>query len=257
MMQKIKNTVKSLTRRVGYDIIQVNPKRAGFPVDFDDTQIDIIHKVTPYTMTGWERVHALIEAVRYVISSDIKGDFVECGVYKGGSMMAMALTLLSKGIKDRELYFFDTFEGMPAPGERDVDDVFGNSVNEEFSKWRISDVSSTWVNAPMEKVKAAMASTGYPMERMHFIKGMVEDTLPSQAPNTVALLRLDTDWYQSTFHEMAHLYPRLSVGGVTIIDDYGHFKGAKDAVDDYFRGAGLKPFLHRIDYSGRLVIKTK
>ena len=257
MMQKIKNTVKSLTRRVGYDIIQVNPKRAGFPVDFDDTQIDIIHKVTPYTMTGWERVHALIEAVRYVISSDIKGDFVECGVYKGGSMMAVALTLLSKGVKDRDLYFFDTFEGMPAPGERDIDDVFGNSVNEEFSKRRISDVSSTWVNAPLEKVKAAIASTGYPMGKVHFVKGLVEETLPANAPKMIALLRLDTDWYKSTFHEMTHLYPHLAVGGVTIVDDYGHFKGAKDAVDDYFRGIGVKPFLHRIDYTGRLILKTK
>jgi O-methyltransferase len=84
---------------------------------------------------------------------------------------------------------------------------------------------------------------------------MVEDTLPDQAPERIALLRLDTDWYASTKHELEQLYPRLAEGGVLIVDDYGHYEGARRAVDEYFRAAGEPVLLNRIDFSGRLVIK--
>ena len=87
------------------------------------------------------------------------------------------------------------------------------------------------------------------------VPGLVEDTVPSQAPEVIALLRLDTDWYKSTWHELEHLYPRLSVGGVLIIDDYGHWEGARRAVDEFIEAKGLRLFLSRIDYTGRLAIK--
>jgi O-methyltransferase len=171
-------------------------------------------------------------------------------------MMAIALTLIEEGVKDRDLYLFDTFEGMPAPGEKDID-LWGEPALEKFSKMKISDVSSTWVNASLENVKQAMALTGYPMERIHFIKGLVEVTIPGKAPESIALLRLDTDWYQSTIHELTNLYPRLSQKGILIVDDYGHFKGAREAVDAYFHKNKMSPLLHRIDYTGRLIIKTE
>jgi hypothetical protein len=91
---------------------------------------------------------------------------------------------------------------------------------------------------------------------MFFIKGKVEETIPEQAPAQIALLRLDTDWYESTYHELVHLYPRLSPGGILIIDDYGHWAGARKAVDEYFAEHRLNLFLHRIDYTGRICIKT-
>ena len=80
-------------------------------------------------------------------------------------------------------------------------------------------------------------------------------SLPAQAPTAVALLRLDTDWYLSTKHEMEHLYPRLSAGGVLIVDDYGHWDGARQAVEEYFLTHGDKPLLARTDYTGRLAVK--
>ena len=169
-------------------------------------------------------------------------------------MMTIALTLMAEGVKDRDLYLFDTFEGMPAPDERDID-AWGKPALAEFSERKISATSSTWVNASLESVTQAMALTGYPMERIHFVKGLVETTTPEKAPEAIALLRLDTDWYQSTIHELTHLYPRLSPRGIVIIDDYGHFKGAREAVDEYFHEKKIVPFLHRIDYSGRLIIK--
>ncbi len=230
----IKLAIKSAVRKFGYDIVRHHANRSVVvPPDFENRHVEIIEKVRPYTITSNERIYALIESVRYIVHNDIKGDLLECGVYLGGSMMTVALTLMAEGVTDRELYLFDTYDGMPAPDERDVD-YRGRPAMEEFLKNRISDVSSTWVNASLESVRDAMALTGYPKEKIHFVKGLVEDTIPQKAPETIALIRLDTDWYQSTLHEMTHLYPRLSPKGIVLVDDYGHFKGSRQAVDEYF-----------------------
>ena len=250
----IKKAIRFVFRRLGYNFIKVGQSQEAPPKDFEQEHVDIINRVLPYTLTSYERLYALIEAVRYVVRNDIEGCLVECGVFKGGSMMAVALSLLSEGVRDRDLYLFDTYQGMPKPGEKDID-IWGGSASKQFAKKRISDTSSTWANASLESVKRAMSITGYPMERVHFVKGLVEDTIPSNAPDVLSLVRLDTDWYQSTSHEMTTLYPRLSSGGVLIVDDYGHFRGAREAVDEYFSEHHMSPLLHRIDYSGRLIIK--
>ena len=104
-------------------------------------------------------------------------------------------------------------------------------------------------------VKKNMASTDYPEENIIYIKGKIEETLPGYIPGKISILRLDTDWYESTKHELEHLYPILSPGGVLIIDDYGHFAGARKAVDEYFSGLEKPPYMSRIDYSGRIIIK--
>ncbi|MGH9122674.1 MAG: TylF/MycF/NovP-related O-methyltransferase, partial [Acidimicrobiales bacterium] len=87
-----------------------------------------------------------------------------------------------------------------------------------------------------------------------FIAGMVEETLPASVPEEIALCRLDTDWYASTSHEMRCLFPRIAEGGVLLVDDYGHYKGARKAVDEYFDQVGLAVLLHRIDYTGRQLV---
>jgi len=247
----IKKIILSVFRKFGYDIIRYYN---GKPPDFEQRHIEIIEKVSPYTITSHESIYALIESVRYILRNDINGDFLECGVYKGGSMMTVALTLMAEGVKDRELYLFDTFAGMPKPDERDID-LHGRSALEEYYRRKIFDGNSTWVNSSLDSVKQAMDSTGYPMERIHFVKGLVENTIPDKASEKIALLRLDTDWYKSTIHELTHLYPRLSPKGIVIVDDYGYFKGAREAVDEYFYKNKMAPLLHRIDYSVRLIIK--
>ena len=110
--------------------------------------------------------------------------------------------------------------------------------------------------ASLDEVFANVLSTGYPKEKIHLIKGMVEDTIPHTLPTSLSLLRLDTDWYESTKHELTHLYPLLRTKGILIIDDYGHWQGAKEAVDEYFREHGDSIYLHRIDYTGRILVKT-
>ncbi len=105
-------------------------------------------------------------------------------------------------------------------------------------------------------VRETIDSAGYPSERVHFVRGQVEDTVPEQAPERIALLRLDTDWYESTRHELLHLYPRLASGGVLIVDDYGHWDGCRRAVDEYFSTEAEPVLLSRIDYTGRLAVKA-
>jgi hypothetical protein len=97
---------------------------------------------------------------------------------------------------------------------------------------------------------------GYPKEKLHYVQGKVEDTIPGAAPGQIALLRLDTDWYESTHHELIHLYPRLSAGGVLIVDDYGHWQGSRRAVDEWIAQTGARILLNRIDYTGRVAVKV-
>jgi len=218
----------------------------NFPPDYGPNDISIMNAVAPFTMTSAERVHALINAVRYVVANSIPGDFVECGVWKGGSIMAMALTLLELGRADRRLFLFDTFNGMTTPGAEDVD-YLGQNAHEILDTVRCA--------ASQEDVETAVSSTGYDRSQIHFVKGPVEETIPADAPESIALLRLDTDWYESTRHELEHLFPRLVRGGVILIDDYGHWQGARRAVDEYVREHDVRILLHRIDYTGRIGVK--
>lgn len=216
----------------------------------------LVERVRVFTMTSVERMYALYKSVEYIQQAQIPGDIVECGVWRGGSMMLVALTLLSLGHRDRDLFLFDTYQGLPAPDESKDVDLWGNRAIDGWLGRQTSAEGSHWAEAGLEDVRANLQATGYPHDRIHFVKGMVEQTIPDYAPENIALLRLDTDWYASTNHEMENLFPRLSSNGVLIIDDYGHFKGARQAVDDYMADHGLALLLNRIDYTGRLVIKT-
>lgn len=220
--------------------------------DVSDADRETYRLVSPYTMTSAARIYALCEAVRFLLRTEIHGAFVECGVWRGGSAMAMALTCRAHGVL-RPLHLFDTFEGMPVSSERDVE--IGSGRTAEQLRAVHSDAEGRWVVATQEEVRANMTAAGIDMGAVHLHAGMVEDTIPAAAPDHIALLRLDTDWYASTRHELQHLWPRLAVGGVLIVDDYGHFSGARDAVDEYF--ATRPVLLQRIDYTGRLIIKTR
>jgi len=184
----------------------------------------------------------------------VPGDVVECGVWRGGSMMAVAKTLVDLQAADRDLYLFDTFTGMTAPTAEDLD-FRGSPASGRFAERADGDQTSDWCRAGIRTVRASLALTGYPTDRLHFVPGMVEETIPAAAPESIALLRLDTDWYVSTRHELEHLWPRLISGGICIIDDYGHWKGSRQAVDEYLAEHDLRVFMHRLDYTGRLVVK--
>ena len=219
----------------------------------------VVDRVLPHSITSRERVVALIDAVRYCVERDIPGGFAECGVWRGGSIMAMILTLQDLGRHDRDIYLYDTFEGMTAPTEEDSSPVDQHAMD----TWKAAEGTEdrAWphfFNADVfneDIVRENVLGTGYPESRVHFVRGKVEETLPERAPERIALLRLDTDWYESTRHELVHLYPRLSDGGVLIIDDYGHWAGSRKAVDEYFASEAAPLLLSRIDYTGRIAVK--
>jgi hypothetical protein len=248
----VKTSVRSLLERHGYTIA---PVRSRWPSDFGDTDIAFVEGVSPYTMTTPAALVVLADAVRHVASARIPGAVVECGVWRGGSMMAVARTLLSVDRDDVDLYLLDTFEGMPAPTSRDVH-WSGQSAEELLAREADVGSSTIWARAQLDEVARAMALTGYPSSRVHFVQGRVQDTVPEHAPEQIALLRLDTDWYESTKHELTHLYPRVSQGGIVIIDDYGWWRGQREATDEYFRDHPPRPFLARVDDSGvRIAVK--
>jgi len=257
MRNVIVNSARGLIRWLGFDVIRHHHHQpAAIPVDFDPEAAATLRHVQSYTMTSPERLFALIQAVLYVSAASVPGDIVECGVWRGGSMMAAARTLIECADVTRELYLFDTFEGMSPPTDRDVA-IDGQIASALLHAQEKNDPSSAWCYATLEDVQSAMSSTGYGMDRIHFMKGKVEDTIPDGAPSRIAILRLDTDWYESTRHELEHLYPRLSPRGVLIIDDYGHWVGCRQAVDEYIHSNKITLLLNRVDYTGRVVVKTE
>jgi O-methyltransferase len=241
------NRVREFFRWRGYDIVRRD--------QFSPEEHALVEFVRPFTGTTPQRVIALADAVRYITQAKIEGDIVECGVWRGGSMMAAAKTLLELGDTSRELYLFDTFEGMTPPTEKDV--MFDGTPAEKLLQQadKAEGAGNYWCVAGIDDVRQNMSNTGYPMSKVHLVKGRVEDTIPSRGPERIALLRLDTDWYESTKHELDHYYSRLSKHGVLIIDDYGHWQGSRRAVDEFFARLPFRPLMSRLDYSGRMMIK--
>jgi len=253
MTANLTNFIKQVTKKFGFDIVRYHKtlSRSSLPPDFDQDTIDTILRVSSFTQTSPERLFTLCEAVRYIVANNIYGDIVECGVWKGGSIMAIAYTLMQISEGDRNLYLFDTFEGMTEPSEQDISSA-GEYASDLLKKSKKEDDKSIWCYSNIEEVRTSVLSTGYSSNNIHFIKGKVEDTIPQHAPKLISLLRLDTDWYESTRHELIHLFPRIAPFGVIIIDDYGHWQGVRKAVDEYIQENNIQILLNRVDYTGRI-----
>lgn len=248
MNSAIINFVRNISHRLGFELIP-------YTSDFDPVSLETVRFTRPYTMTSAARIFSLCEAVRYISKNKLEGDIVECGVWRGGSMMAAARTLIQYGDTSRHLYLYDTFEGMPPPTDKDRLGTNSQLASEILASEKKDQNNLHWAYSPLEEVRKNVSIVGYPMEQVHLIKGRVEDTIPKTLPQKIAVLRLDTDWYESTKHELIHLYPLLASQGVLIIDDYGYWQGARKAVDEYFADQTYRPFLARIDGTGRVAMK--
>ncbi len=249
----MKNTIRKILQKFNYDIIKLNTGKI-LPPDYDAIHKSIYHKVCNHTMTSPERIYSLIEAVKYIEKNNIEGSIVECGVWKGGSMMAVAETLKTLNSRQRELYLYDTYEGMSEPTEHDQT-YYGEKAEALLNQNDDKEKNLVWAYGTLDTVQSGMKSTSYPEEKVRYVKGKVEETIPYVLPEKIAILRLDTDWYESTKHELIHLFPLLSKGGVLILDDYGHWQGARKAVDEYFEQNPTPILLNRIDETGRIAIK--
>lgn len=247
--------LRRLVRALGVDVVRFPPRELppAYPPDVSEEERRLLERVAPFTMTSIERQLALLRAVDHVVRAGIAGSVVECGVWRGGSSMLAALSLIRAGDTARDLWLYDTYTGMTPPTA--ADQAFDGT---SASDLMVRDARDNGVRAiaGLDDVRANMAAVGYPPERVHFVEGPVEQTIPGAMPDgPIALLRLDTDWYESTRHELTHLFPRLAAGGVMIIDDYGHWSGARRAVDEYLAALPQRYLLHRIDYTGRLLVR--
>ncbi len=206
--------------------------------EFQNLYSKVGTRKSKYTLTSMERCYSLYKAIQYITKGDILGDIVECGVWRGGSAMLAALTLIKSQQTHRKIYLTD----------KDID-IHGVPYRLLWKK------EKEFLSVSLDEVKKNIFSTGYPKENIIFVKGMVQDTIPNTVPKQIALLRLDTDLYESTYHELFHLYPKTTSQGVIIIDDYGHFQGSQEATEKYLSQNPQKVLLHRIDYSCRVWIK--
>lgn len=248
----MKAIVKGLLKSTGYEISRIDrdEKRQQYGAEF----LEVWEACRPYTMTSIERGFALWNAILYVSQSELLGDYIECGVWRGGSSMIAAHAIMRSN-RMRDIYMYDTFEGMSAPTEEDTSVYDSQSSDQQWAEAQRDGVTD-WCYASLEDVKSNMALTGYPVDRIRFIKGKVEDTLPLSSHSDIAVLRIDTDFYASTKSEMEILYPKLVNRGVLLIDDYGHWQGARQAVDEYFEKNKIQLLLNRIDYTGRIAVKA-
>lgn len=185
----------------------------------------------------------------------IEGDVVECGVFKGANCRFICDYLKSINYENINIFLYDTFEGMPCASSNDINIFTKKNYNFYLKKMqKNNEVDNFYKYENIENVKKLLFQTNYNKNKIHFIKGLVEETIPKTIPNKISLLILDTDYYDSTKHELQHLYPLVEKGGIIIIDDYGTWSGVKKAVDEYFDN--LNDFKSFIDHKTIFLIKS-
>ncbi len=278
MKKILKQILKFFFNKLGYSIKRINKNREMFefprdffPIEMNDIQKKIISESEKFSMTGRIRMSLLLNIIDHINSHNIKGDIVECGVWKGGNLICAQKYLNHLKI-DKTIFGYDTFEGMTSETEYDVQVKQAKitsqkgSANEYVIEKRIATNmmksidkfkdggKNIWAYSSIEDVKKNIKKELL-TDNIKLIKGPVETTLLiyNNLPKEISLLRLDTDFYESTKIELEVLYPKIVSGGFLIIDDYGHWQGAKKAVDEYFQNS--KPFIHFVDESCRLIIK--
>jgi O-methyltransferase len=231
----------------------------SYPVEISHDERRIIDYVEAngLTMTSRERMFATLLACRHAARNDVPGDFVECGVWRGGNSLVAAAVFRLYGVR-KKVYLFDTFEGMTAPTVHDSEISSGKPASIEFDERRRSVNTSDWCFASDHDVRENFIRAGLFDDNLIIVKGDVLSTLDVDAnlPKSICVLRLDTDWYESTRKELEVLYPRLVIGGSLLIDDYGHWSGSKSASDEFFQRLSAPPLMWCTDYTGRAGVKV-
>ena len=212
----------------------------------DELFLEIYKEVKEFTMTSKTDLYALYTALEFLITNKIEGDLIECGVWKGGSSMFIAHYLVKKNLLNRKIYLYDTFSGMTTPSAVDID-LNGIHANQKRS--------FSWNPVSIQEVRDNMLTTEFPKENIILIEGDVKEVLPKAQHDKISLLRLDTDWYESTLIELKYLYPKLTLNGILILDDHGHWLGARKAAEEYFNQINEPILLSKINYSTRVAIK--
>ncbi len=248
----IKRLVKSALIRAG-----IRFGKSRIPVELSKDEIELVDHIisSRLSMVSPERLWGTMMACKHIVAQNIPGDFVECGVWRGGNALIAASVFKASGVR-KKIYLFDTFKGMTEPSKEDVAANDGKAAIDYFRQKQRVD-HNDWCFASLADVRNNFSNLGLLSEDVIFVEGDVLQTLSdtSNIPNQIALLRLDTDWYESTMKELQILYPRLSIGGALIVDDYGHWAGSRQATDEYFSNHCPRPFLQYTDRTGRMAVK--
>ncbi len=249
LMKFLRHANNLLYRLCGLRLTHYHPDEP--PAFIDGAFWKIYEKHRDKTSVFWSDAHTAYAVAKYVAVNGVEGDIVECGVWRGGCSIIMAETLKYYGCLNKKVFMYDTYAGMSEPSERDFPIGSTESPHPHWKELN-KDTHNAWFYAPIEEVKRNANAADYPSDNFVFVKGKVEDTLPGVIPCAISVLRLDTDWYRSTYHEMEHLFPRLSIGGVLIVDDYAAYAGAKNAVDDYLKEQKIRIFLAADPLTGKV-----
>ena len=255
-MSNIKIRILQLLNKFNFKLEHRNSwykKNENYLAEIEEDDLNFIKEIDKFSMCKPPEHWAIVQSINHIKNNNIDGDLVECGVWEGGNIILFGY-LLRKLNLDKKIYAYDTYSGMVEPSIHDAtfkDSNLKNSKNIYKSK-------DGWAKCDLKKVKTNISKFIDNHDKDYiFIEGDVRETLDDQnnLPDKISLLRLDTDFYESTSKELEVLFPRLQKNGVLIIDDYGHWKGQKKAVDEYFNLKEDFYWLHRIDYKSRLLIK--
>lgn len=197
------------------------------------------------TLIPPDRLHASYSALSATLNNGVPGAIVECGVFRGGSFCFFLDVVQTLVGPTREFWAYDTFEGFP----EEVDEVLQGGATFRRDDWHTDNF--------LKFFERNVSRTGYPLDKVHIVKGSVLDTIPAHGPSEIAFLHLDTDYYEATKHELEHLYDRVPKGAAVAIDDYGYFEGSRRAVDEFFAVRPKKPIMVRADHVGRLLLKPE
>lgn len=235
-MSSLNRKLYDMLTAVGIKVNRIRERGSeNFPSYVQEDFIKLYQKYSGVSMVPWQGMHDAYQAASYIAQHLDEGDVVECGVWRGGVSALMYETVSKYRDNPLKFWLFDTFEGMSDPTEHDFKSgrTFADTISKHKGLLR-NDGGSNWCRGELDDVKDTMRLAAGSLENVEFVRGMVEETLfGASLPNKIALLRLDTDFYESTKTELEVLYPRLVKGGVLIIDDFGAWAGARKATQEY------------------------
>ena len=252
IIYKLNNILKKYNLRV---TVQNTKKLFNFK-SLSNDEIKKINKILKLTMVSQENLAFLVSVIKYLKKNQIKGDYAETGIWKGGISILSYQMFLEKNKKRKRFYLYDTFEGMVKPGK--FDKKLNRDLSQVMDKWKKTlKTKEGWNFSSLDEVKKNIIKICGKRSLKDFclIKGKVENSLKNKKnlPKKICLLRLDTDFYNSTKAELDYLFNRVSKGGVIIFDDYSNWLGAKKAIDNFFKNK--KYLLCKIDNNSRFIIK--